>query len=55
MDIVDRREIDRNRYRVTIAASERIRQSPDLDFDGLLTENYLKNPVVMWAHDVVGR
>lgn len=30
-------------------------KSPELDFDGLSTENYLKNPVVMWAHDVVGR
>lgn len=55
VDIVERRELGENRYRVTIAASERIRQPPELDFGGLSTENYARNPVVMWAHDVVGR
>ena len=55
VDIIDRSTLDEKRYRVTIAANERIRQSPELDFDGLATESYLKNPVVMWAHDVVGR
>ena len=55
MDIVERRALDENLYRATIAANERIRQQPDLDFGGLSTENYGKNPVVMWAHDVVGR
>ena len=55
VDIVERRTLDENRYRVTIAASEHIRQPPELDFAGLSTENYAKNPVVMWAHDVVGR
>ena len=54
MDIVERRALDDNLYRVTIAANEHIRQLPDLDFGGLSTENYAKNPVVMWAHDVVG-
>jgi hypothetical protein len=55
MDIVERRTLDENLYQVTIAASERIRQPPELDFAGLSTENYGKNPVVMWAHDVAGR
>ena len=55
MDIVERRALDDNLYRVTIAANESIRQPPDLDFGGLSTDNYGKNPVVMWAHDVVGR
>ncbi len=55
MDIVERRTLSDNLYRVTIAANERIRQPPELDFEGLSTENYAKNPVVMWAHDVAGR
>ena len=55
MDIVGSRAMGANLYRVTIAASEKVRQPPELDFDGLSTENYLRNPVVMWAHDAVGR
>ena len=55
MDIVEMRGLGDNSYRVTIAANERIRQPPELDFGGLSTENYTKNPVVMWAHDVAGR
>ena len=55
MDIVERRALGDNLYRVTIAANESVRQPPELDFGGLSTENYTKNPVVMWAHDVVGR
>ena len=47
--------IDTNRYRVTIAANEQARQPPQLDFDGLSLDNYMLNPVVMWAHDVTGR
>ena len=54
MDIVERRELGDNLYRVTVAANESIRQPPELDFGGLSTENYAKNPVVMWAHDLVG-
>ena len=53
--IVRSAAIDANRYRVTIAASEEARQPPQLDFDGLSFDNYLRNPVVMWAHDVMGR
>ena len=47
--------VDANRYRVTIAANEEARQPPTLDFDGLSVDNYMLNPVVMWAHDVSGR
>ena len=55
MDIVEQRTLEDGGYRVTIAANEQIRQPPELDFSGLSTENYAKNPVVMWAHDAVGR
>ena len=55
VDIVGRQALGENLYRVTIAANERVRQPPDLDFGGLSTEKYLRNPVVMWAHDVAGR
>ena len=55
MDIVRTRALGKNRYEATIAANEKVRQPPDLDFEGLSTENYLRNPVVMWAHDSMGR
>lgn len=55
MDIVGRGSLGGNRYQVTIAANEKVRQPPDLDFEGLSMDNYLRNPVVMWAHDAVGR
>ena len=54
VDIVERRALEGNFYRVTIAANERVRQPPELDFGGLSTEGYLRNPVVMWAHDISG-
>ena len=55
VDILDRVALGNSLYRVTIAAGERVRQPPELDFRGLSTENYARNPVVMWAHDAVGR
>ena len=55
MDIVRREALPGSRYRVTIAASEKVRQPPELDFEGLAFDNYLRNPVVMWAHDAIGR
>ena len=55
MDIVKTRALGKNRYEATIAANEKVRQPPDLEFEGLSTENYLRNPVVMWAHDSMGR
>ena len=55
MDIVERRALAGGQYRVTIAANEKVRQPPELCFGGLSTDNYSRNPVVMWAHDAVGR
>ena len=55
MDIVKTRVLGKNHYEATIAVNEKVRQPPDLEFQGLSTENYLRNPVVMWAHDSVGR
>ena len=55
MDIVGRGNLGGDRYQVTIAANERVRQPPDLVFEGLSLDNYMRNPVVMWAHDAVGR
>ena len=55
MNIVKTRALGKNRYEATIAANEKVRQPPDLEFEGLSTENYLRNPVVMWAHDSMGR
>ena len=55
MYIVKTRALGKNHYQATIAANEKVRQPPDLEFEGLSTENYLRNPVVMWAHDSMGR
>ena len=55
MDILGHQALGEGQYRVTIAANAKVRQPPDLDLDGMSTENYLRNPVVMWAHDGVGR
>lgn len=55
MDIVERTPVDGDRCRVIIAANEKVRQPPELDFTGLSIDNYARNPVVMWAHDAVGR
>ena len=55
MDVVERGARADGVCRVTIAANESARRPPDIDFDGLSIDNYLRNPVVMWAHDSVGR
>ena len=55
MDIVQRSAAGANRRSVTIAANNRARATPELDLSGLQFDNYRRNPVVMWAHDAVGR
>lgn len=55
MDIVQRGAAGANRRSVTIAANNRARSAPELELGGLQFENYRRNPVVMWAHDAVGR
>ncbi len=55
MDIVERGARSAQRRSVTIAANDRARTEPDIVLDGLRFDNYRRNPVVMWAHDAVGR
>lgn len=55
MNILERSAVDPTRRSVTIAANDRARSAPDLDLNGLRFDNYRRNPVVMWAHDSVGR
>ena len=55
VDLVEREAAGQGAYRVTIAANDKARQPPELDLSGISTENYFKNPVVMWAHDLTGR
>lgn len=55
MSILDRSAVNPKRRSVTIAANDRARSAPDLDLNGLRFDNYRRNPVVMWAHDSVGR
>ncbi len=53
--VIQRRSSEDDAYRATIFVNERARQGPDLVLDGLQTENYLRNPVVLWAHDMNGK
>jgi hypothetical protein len=38
-------------YEITIAANSVARDNYDLDLGSLRVDNYLRNPVVLWAHD----
>ena len=54
--VIERRESpDEGAYRATIFVNERARQGPDLSVEGLQVENYMRNPVVLWAHDMNGK
>ena len=41
-------------HRIVIAANERSRNGDELNLRGVAFKNYLKNPVVLWAHDRFG-
>ena len=47
-------EVGENAYAVTIFANEVARDPVELKFDGLQTENYNNNPVVLWSHNSPG-
>jgi len=54
--VLERREATtEGAYRATIFVNERARQGPDLDIAGLQLENYMRNPVVLWSHDMSGK
>jgi hypothetical protein len=54
--VLERRESStEGAYRATIFVNERARQGPDLDIAGLQLENYMRNPVVLWSHDMSGK
>lgn len=55
MNITPRAAASPNARAVTIAANPRARGGTDIDISGLRFDNYRKNPVVMWAHDAIGR
>ena len=55
MVVVRRDAVSATRRSVVIAANDRVRTAPEIDLAGLRFENYLRNPVVMWAHDSTGR
>ncbi len=45
------RKIAENRYRVLASTSAIDRQGDSIDQSGWIIGNYLKNPVMLWAHD----
>ena len=55
MRILDRVQLEDGQYRITIAANETARDELQLVMEGMTTQNYENNPVVMYAHDTVGR
>ena len=53
--IGDSRSVGEDLYSVTIFANELSRDGMSVDLDGMDFSNYEKNPVVLYAHDHVGR
>ena len=53
--IGDRRSVGEDVYSVTIFANELSRDGMSVDLDGMDFSNYEKNPVVLYAHDHLGR
>ncbi len=53
--IGDSRPIGGDVYSVTIFANEMSRDGVNVDLDGMDFSNYEKNPVVLYAHDHLGR
>ncbi len=45
---------DGNTYRMVIAANETSRNGDEVNLRGINFKSYLKNPVVLWAHDSWG-
>ena len=53
--IGNRRTVGEDVYSVTIFANELSRDGMSVDLDGMDFSNYEKNPVVLYAHDHMGR
>ncbi len=53
--IGDRRSVGEDAHSVTIFANELSRDGMSVDLDGMDFSNYEKNPVVLYAHDHLGR
>ena len=49
--VVSRQDLGSGRYRVTIAANEETEYGPKVDIDGLKTDQYMRNPIVLYSHD----
>ena len=49
---VQTRKHEDGTHEITIAANNIARDNLDLDIDSLKLDNYLRNPVVLWAHDM---
>jgi HK97 family phage prohead protease len=51
LNIVQSRAMDDGTHEITIAANNVARDEFDLDLGSLRLDNYLRNPVILWAHD----
>jgi len=51
VEILESRALEDGTHEITIAASNVARDNFDLDLASMRLENYLRNPVVLWAHD----